>query len=213
MFNDNLIEYVFSTKFYRIIKTRVISIIQVNNFRIFVTDPTKIKPLVLKLVSRLEWLAQPPSSPSDPLETPVPYVIISHTATETCKSQAQCVFQVRTIQTFHMESKGWWDIAYNFLVGGDGEVYVGRGWDKEGSHTLGYNKYSIGISFIGTFMNILPTDNQLLACKRLIERGVQLGYVRKDYKLVGARQLQTTQSPGTKLFEELKKWPHWSETP
>lgn len=176
-------------------------------------DPTKIKPLVLKMVSRWEWLAQPPTQPTTPLKTPVPYVIISHTATETCLSQAQCVFQVRYIQTFHIESRGWFDIGYNFLVGGDAEVYIGRGWEKEGSHTLGYNKYSIGISFIGTFIDNLPTKNQLVACKRLIQRGVELGYIKKDYKLLGARQLQTTQSPGTKLFEEIKKWPHWTEEP
>ncbi|XP_045464972.1 peptidoglycan-recognition protein LE-like isoform X2 [Harmonia axyridis] len=179
----------------------------------YLKDPTKIKPLVLKMVSRWEWLAQPPTQPTTPLKTPVPYVIISHTATETCLSQAQCVFQVRYIQTFHIESRGWFDIGYNFLVGGDAEVYIGRGWEKEGSHTLGYNKYSIGISFIGTFIDNLPTKNQLVACKRLIQKGVELGYIKKDYKLLGARQLQTTQSPGTKLFEEIKKWPHWTEEP
>lgn len=36
-----------------------------------------------------------------------------------------------------MESKNWDDIGYNFLVGGDGEVYEGRGWDKQGAHTKG----------------------------------------------------------------------------
>lgn len=35
------------------------------------------------------------------------------------------------MQTFHIESRGWGDIAYNFLVGGDGSIYVGRGWDTE----------------------------------------------------------------------------------
>lgn len=41
-----------------------------------------------------------------------------------------------------MESRNWWDIAYNFLIGGDGAVYEGRGWDSEGSHTKGNtNKY------------------------------------------------------------------------
>lgn len=39
--------------------------------------------------------------------------------------QADCTFQVRTIQTFHIESRGWDDIGYNFLVGGDGAIYVG----------------------------------------------------------------------------------------
>ncbi len=29
------------------------------------------------------------------------------------------------------------DIGYNFLIGGDGNVYEGRGWDRQGSHTIG----------------------------------------------------------------------------
>ncbi|KAK9885883.1 hypothetical protein WA026_013758 [Henosepilachna vigintioctopunctata] len=176
-------------------------------------DPNNLKPTKLKMVSRLEWLAQPPIQPTDPLKTPVPYVIISHTATENCSSQAQCVFQVRFIQTFHMESRGWWDIGYNFLIGGDGEAYIGRGWEKEGSHTYGYNKASIGIAFIGTFINTLPPKYQLETCKQLIAKGVELGYLKKDYKLLGARQLQATKSPGDELYAEIQKWPHWADGP
>ena len=47
------------------------------------------------------------------------------------------------MQTFHMESKGWDDIGYNFMIGGDGAVYEGRGWDSQGAHTKGilYNSH------------------------------------------------------------------------
>lgn len=51
--------------------------------------------------------------------------------------KAECTLRVRLMQTYHMESKRWDDIGYNWLVGGDGAVYEGRGWDKLGSHTLG----------------------------------------------------------------------------
>lgn len=62
-------------------------------------------------------------------------MIIAHTATENCTSQAECTFRVRLIQTFHIESKNFSDIGYNFLVGGDGSAYEGRGWNKQGAHT------------------------------------------------------------------------------
>lgn len=140
-------------------------------------------------------------------------MIIHHTATENCSSQAQCIFQVRYIQTFHIESRGWWDIAYNFLVGGDGEVYEGRGWQSEGAHSFGYNVKSIGIAFIGTFIRDKPIDRQIIACQRLIELGVAKGFLQKDYKILAARQLQTTQSPGQALYDEIKTWKHWSPTP
>ena len=70
-------------------------------------------------------------------------------------------FQVRNIQMFHIETRKWSDIAYNFLVGGDGLAYEGRGWDQVGAHTYGYNIKSIGIALVGTFMKELPPNRQV----------------------------------------------------
>ena len=39
---------------------------------------------------------------------------------------------------------GWRDIGYNFVIGGDGHVYEGRGWKVVGAHTSGYNKVHVG---------------------------------------------------------------------
>jgi N-acetylmuramoyl-L-alanine amidase len=50
-----------------------------------------------------------------------------------------------------MDINGWDDIGYSFLVGGDANAYMGRGWDKVGAHAPGYNSQSIGICFIGSF--------------------------------------------------------------
>jgi N-acetylmuramoyl-L-alanine amidase len=36
-------------------------------------------------------------------------------------------------------------------VGGDGNVYEGRGWHQVGAHTYGFNKKSVGIALIGDF--------------------------------------------------------------
>lgn len=95
------------------------------------------------------------------------------------------------------------------MVGGDGSAYECRGWDKVGAHTKGYNFDSIGIGLIGTFNTELPPERQLLATKQLIELGVVLGKLVKDYKLFGHRQLIPSLSPGSALFAELKKWPHF----
>ncbi|XP_060535916.1 peptidoglycan-recognition protein LC-like [Cylas formicarius] len=167
----------------------------------------------LHIFSRIEWLAQPPVQKPNALPTPVPYVIIQHTATENCSSHGQCILHVRTIQMFHIESRGWWDIGYNFLVGGDGAAYEGRGWTSEGAHTLGYNSKSLGIAFIGTFVAEKPPEIQLVACQKLIQKGVDDGYVAKNYKLLAHRQLHTTESPGAALFQELQTWSHWAAEP
>lgn len=170
-------------------------------------------PSKLKIISRLEWVAQPPTEPANALPLPAPYAIIMHTATENCTDQPACVFHVRYIQSYHMDSRGWWDIGYNFLVGGDGNAYEGRGWKSEGAHTYGYNTRSIGIAFIGTFNKYMPPSRQIIACKQLLQKGVELGYLKKDYKLLAARQVSTTQSPGDSFYEDIKTWPHWAENP
>ncbi|XP_022121529.1 uncharacterized protein LOC110997597 isoform X2 [Pieris rapae] len=171
--------------------------------------PDIISPDYLRIVPRVDWLAQPEEGALDLLKLPAPWVIITHTATATCNSQSECVLRVRSIQTFHIESRGWFDIGYNFLVGGDGSVYYGRGWDYIGSHTLYYNKYSIGIAFIGTFNTIVPSKRQVEACQRLIKLGVKLGKIAKDYKLLAHRQLMSTLSPGDTVFNIIKTWPHF----
>lgn len=109
-----------------------------------------------------------------------------------------------------MKSREFADIGYNFLVGGDGAVYVGRDWDIQGQHTKNYNRNSICIAFIGTFSKNVPTKRQLCAAQDLIEDGVKLKKLKPDYNLYGHRQLTPTESPGVALYEIIKKWSRWT---
>lgn len=110
-----------------------------------------------------------------------------------------------------MESRGWDDIGYNFLVGGDGSVYIGRGWDNQGAHTKNHNANSICIAFLGTFNDNVPPNQQLRAAQLMIEEGVELKKLDSNYKLYGHRQLTSTDSPGNALYEIIKTWPHWTD--
>ncbi|GJQ76922.1 putative animal peptidoglycan recognition proteins homologous to Bacteriophage T3 lysozyme [Trypoxylus dichotomus] len=168
--------------------------------------------MIPKWVDRKTWLATPSESGIISLKTPVPYVVIHHTETTSCRILADCKAQVLDIQQFDIFSQDLKDIRYNFLIGGDGYIYEGRGWTKEGLHTRGYNDVSIGIAFIGYFENRLPTIEMLLAAKEVIKEGVEGRYIKRDYQLLGARQLINTTSPGRKLYDLIKSWPHWSAT-
>lgn len=42
----------------------------------------------------------------------------------------RCAGKVRSIQAYHMDTKGWADIAYNWVVCPHGYVFEGRGWGK-----------------------------------------------------------------------------------
>ncbi|XP_022213813.2 peptidoglycan-recognition protein LC isoform X6 [Drosophila obscura] len=164
----------------------------------------------LVMLKVAEWGGRPPKTILDPLELPVHRVIISHTAAEGCESREICSNRTQVVQDFHMDSWGWDHVGYNFLVGGDGRVYEGRGWDRVGAHTKGYNRGSIGISFIGTFTAIRPAQRQLKACQLLIDKGVQLKMLAPDFRLYGHRQLSATESPGEELYKIIQTWPHWS---
>lgn len=168
----------------------------------------------VRFIERDIWGAQPPTQKPEKLaEVPVPYVIISHTVTQPCVAQSECVLRVRVAQTLHIESFKWDDIGYNFLIGGDGNAYVGRGWDAKGSHAFGWNQKSIGISFIGTFNDVAPPLKQLNAAIKAIEFGVKIGKISPTYKLLGHRQVSETLSPGDELYKILQTWDHWSPTP
>ena len=51
-------------------------------------------------------------------------------------------------------------------------MYIGRGWDRVGAHTLGYNDKSIAISFMGNYVLVPPTDRMLTAAQELIQCGI-----------------------------------------
>lgn len=111
-----------------------------------------------------------------------------------------------------MKQYGWNDIAYNFLVGGDGNVYEGRGYDIEGAHTLNYNSKSLGVALVGDFSHKSPTQGQIDATLKFLELAVRENKLASNYKLVGQRQVVMTASPGDKAYNIIKTWDHWSES-
>lgn len=119
---------------------------------------------------------------------------------------------MRFIQTKNIESENLTDIKYNFLVGGDGNVYEGRGWRKEGAHTRGYNVDSLGIALIGTFNKVEPPEIQMKAAQNVMKEGILLRMLPRDYKLYGQRQLLPYLTSGNALYAVIQKWPNWTPT-
>lgn len=115
------------------------------------------------------------------------------------------------MQASHVNDRKLSNIGFNFLIGGDGDAYEGCGWDTVGVHTTGYNTKSIGVAMIGTFQRIKPPVQQLTGLKNLIELGVKLNKIDKNYKLFGQSQLTPAISPGALLLNILKDWDHYSE--
>ncbi len=98
------------------------------------------------VVSRATWRASPPTC-STP-EAGKSRFAIHHTDGATL---GDAEARMRSIQQFHMVTRGWCDIGYHFLVAYDGRVFEGRELDSLGAHVGAENPNNVGISFIGCF--------------------------------------------------------------
>ncbi|MEV5339777.1 FG-GAP-like repeat-containing protein [Streptomyces sp. NPDC052676] len=82
-------------------------------------------------------------------------VFVHHTAGTNDYTCAESASIVRGIFTYHVQSNGWNDIGYHFLVDKCGTVFEGRagGIDKPvlGAHTYGFNTDTSSISVLGDY--------------------------------------------------------------
>ncbi|XP_007532247.1 peptidoglycan recognition protein 1 [Erinaceus europaeus] len=163
------------------------------------------------VVPRREWRALA-SECSQRLDLPVRYVVVSHTAGSACNTPALCLKQAQNVQNYHARTLGWCDVGYNFLIGEDGLVYEGRGWDIKGDHAgPTWNPMSIGISFMGNYMERSPPPRAIRALESLLACGVARGALNPNYELKGHRDVQQTLSPGDQLYEIIRSLPHYRE--
>lgn len=166
--------------------------------------PNDISTGTHQLITRSMWGGRPPLYIRK-IHQPTKYVIISHTAGGYCRSVPECSNIVAQIQSLHVLKKSP-DVGYNFLIGGDENIYVGRGWDATNFHM----EDSIGICFIGNFIYDRFTNGMIEAAQLLLKSGVDNGKLDKDYKLISHNQTWNTLSPGINVYEAIKFWPHYS---
>ncbi|CAH0595323.1 unnamed protein product [Chrysodeixis includens] len=173
----------------------------------------EIQSYKFPFVSRAQWHARKPNK-VELLPNPVPYVVIHHSyIPPACHDRKECCSAMKHMQNFHMDDREWWDIGYHFAVGSDGAAYEGRGWGVLGAHAKHFNHVSIGICLIGDWRYEVPPAEQLKTAQSLIKAGIELGYIKPEYKLVGHRQVRNTECPGEALFQEIKTWEHFSPYP
>lgn len=87
------------------------------------------------------------------------------------------------------KAQGWSDIGYHYVVRIDGTVENGRDVDIIGAHVSGYNKYSIGVVYVGGLDNQgkpkdTRTENQKNALRQLL---LDLRELYQNAKISGHR--------------------------
>lgn len=83
----------------------------------------------MNLVTRSQWGARSPKTRTFLVTSQQRGTAVHYTgsAAEAKSDHALCDNVVRSIQNFHMDDRGWADIAYSFLVCIHGYVFEGRG--------------------------------------------------------------------------------------
>lgn len=161
-----------------------------------------------------EWGARPPSSPITLLDSRPLKIIVHHTATPntTDLSRAQAVRLARSIQSSHMDGRGWIDTGQHFTVSRGAYVLEGRHRSVEaltggtrhvlGAHCTAQNPAAVGIENEGTYTSVSQPAAQYAALRDLCVTICQK-YAIRAYQIYGHRDFQNTACPGDVLYPRL----------
>lgn len=153
---------------------------------------------------RADWGANPLVTPAPVIPGPLNEVWIHHTVTGTPTTVAEAMSTVRGIQRYHVESTGYQDIGYSWLVDPLGNIYEGRGWLRQGAHTYGRNLTSHGIALLGNFTTQPATTKALAAASQCIVEGQRIGAITMTPTIGGHRDPNNdTACPGDALYGQL----------
>jgi hypothetical protein len=119
---------------------------------------------------RSAWGARPATSTS--YGSTVKLALVHHSASPNNYSPADVPGWLRSIQAYHMDTNGWSDIAYNFVVDKFGGIWEGRagGIDRSviGAHSMGFNTNSVGVMVLGDFTSTAATAASLESVSKVI---------------------------------------------
>ena len=119
----------------------------------------------LTIISRSGWEARPPKKPFTKLKRwRVKGIVLHHSGV---KNGPSGVTAVKQYERFHMDSRGWNAIAYNWLVDEKGVVYEGRGPGIQSGATKGWNSRTEAICYTGWGAAKVPNE-ALVSIKALI---------------------------------------------
>lgn len=172
------------------------------------------------IISRAAWGANNSGTCDSPIYgSSLRGAVIHHTAGSNTEPADRSAAVVKATQAYHMNSRDWCDIAYNFLVDRYGQIFEGRrgGIDKvvRGAHSGNgpVNEQTTGISLMGTFTTAAPTAAMKSAVVRLTAWKLALHGVpaKGTYSLggktlnriAGHRDVVSTACPGATVYSWL----------
>lgn len=107
------------------------------------------------VITRAQWGAPAQACAPDVAKTLVG-AVVHHTADSNSYSTvAEAKQRIRNDAIYHINTRGWCDIGYNFVVDKWGNIYEGRANSLTqpviGVHTGGFNTGTLGVALLGTY--------------------------------------------------------------
>jgi hypothetical protein len=143
---------------------------------------------------------------------------VHHTVNANDYTRSEVPALMRSIYAYHVKSRGWSDIGYNYLIDRFGRIWEGRygGVDRAvvGAHTLGFNDDSFAASAIGNYQITQPSEAMIQAYATLFAWKLSLHgitassthqYVTSRYfqAINGHRDAESTLCPGQYLYDRI----------
>ena len=174
------------------------------------------------LRDRAEWGAEPFRGTPVRLNQPNYHTMtLHHTAGFGAVTLTEGLEQVKRIQDFHQNGRGWSDIGYHYLMDQEGRLYQGRPWYNtsvrfedgpplvRGAHVGGNNTGNIGVSLMGCYH---PPEGS--NCRHVMTEPakdslvVTFAYLSERYQvdpgaMRGHRDFSSTSCPGDNNYGQL----------
>jgi hypothetical protein len=180
---------------------------------------TMTRPPKPYIYSRAQWGANEKIREQGPPQYgTVETGFIHHTVNANNYTRDQVPALLRGIYAYHVESRGWRDIGYNYLVDRFGRIWEGRygGVNRAvvGAHTLGFNEVSFAMSAIGNFDIARPPAAVVAAYARLFAWKLAIYNIRANnprvlvkgrwlHAINGHRDVGQTACPGRYLYARI----------
>jgi hypothetical protein len=180
-------------------------------------DATPVAVAQPGIISRAQWGAAPQSGCSQPIYGSTTMgAIVHHTAGSNNYTAAESASIVKATQAYHMKSRSWCDIGYNFLIDKYGQIFEGRagGIDRQvraaHSGNAAVNELTMGVSLMGTFESVAPSEAMKTATVNLIAWRFDMYHVpatgayalggRTLQRIDAHRNVVSTACPGAQAF-------------
>lgn len=128
------------------------------------------------VITRAQWGARAPVCEPGSASTLVGAVLHHTAGSNSYSTVAAAEQQIRNDQQYHIGTRGWCDLGYNFVVDKWGNIYEGRAGSLTspviGAHAGGFNTGTVGVSMLGTY-DAVPSAATQQAVARIV--GWRLG--------------------------------------